>query len=506
MKRSCSLSPQERLSELAEAATIMYGDDFEAVFSTEHDKRSRLNALAEVRERMFPYLRQQAQNRAEVSYATNVVERQAFRRAVLGQAADSEASRNGPRCDGRGYDEVRPLEAEVGVLPGLHGSALFSRGNTQVLATLTHGSPADAALSDSFTGPSNKHAGFFQYSFPPMATGSTSSRGGRTFGAPERREVGHAALVQRAFSAVLPSPDSANFPIGNAYRVAAEVLGSDGSSSMAAICASSLALLDGGVPIRTSIAGVAMGLLVAPQDELGEQQNRHLVLTDILGLEDGLGDMDLKIAGSRTGVTALQLDVKLHGGVPLSLISEAIFRSEAPLCHILQTMEGVLNEPRSLNSPNLVGLPRSERLEINSRDAGRIIGSKGANIQGIEKRTGARIDISKSGAIATITITAKDEESLNAAKDEIKQSTHTYEVGQHVQGIVSSLLDFGAVMSVGPGRSGEGLLHVSEIAHKRVASPSDVLQVGDKVALRIISVDPQGKLKFSRKACLPAPE
>jgi len=268
---------------------------------------------------------------------------------------------------------------------------------------------------------------------------------------------------------------------------------------MAAVCAASLCLMDAGVPITGHVAGIAMGLVSSPD------RGTHVVLTDILGLEDGMGEMDLKIAGTRTGVTAMQLDVKVHGGVPLALLQEAIRRSADPLNHVLDTMEGTLASARSLDSPELAHLPRVERMEVAAHQMGKVIGTAGATIHGIQDRTGARLDTSARNVTPRCVTISGSSDAVAAAKAELALllDEGTAAVGARVQATVHSMLDFGVVVKTADGA--EGLLHISELAWEHIKTPGDLVQVGDSIAVEIISKDARGKLKFSRKACIEKP-
>jgi polyribonucleotide nucleotidyltransferase len=398
------------------------------------------------------------------------IERDELRRMVL---------REKVRADGRGPDDIRKVTVEVGVLPRTHGSCLFTRGETQALAVATLGTKSDEQRVEELEGQSWKSY-MLHYNFPPFSVGEV-----RPIRGPGRREIGHGALAERAIEPVIPA--DTHFPY--TIRLVSDILESNGSSSMATVCGSSMALMDAGVPIKAPVAGIAMGL-IKEGDEIE-------VLTDILGVEDHLGDMDFKVTGTRDGVTAFQMDTKI-GGISFDVLRSALERARKGRFHILEIMERTLAAPREEMSPFA---PRITILHIHPDKIREVIGPGGKIIKRITEETGAQIDIEDSGEVR---IAAISHESSRRAEEFIRNITEDPEVGKVYQGKVRSVVTFGAFVEIVPGR--DGLLHISEIDHYRVARTEDVLNVGDTVMVKVIGVDRDGKIKLSRKALLPEPE
>jgi polyribonucleotide nucleotidyltransferase len=378
-----------------------------------------------------------------------------------------------PRIDGRDTRTVRPISIRLGVLPRAHGSALFTRGETQALVVATLGTKQDEQIIDSIMGEYRERF-MFHYNMPPFATGET----GR-FGVPKRREIGHGRLAKRALLALLPDHQDFQYTI----RVVSEITESNGSSSMASVCGGSLAMMDAGVPIADHVAGVAMGLI--------KEGGKFAVLTDILGDEDHLGDMDFKVAGTVQGITALQMDIKIQG-ITKEIMQVALAQAREGRLHILGKMREALEGSRTELSEFA---PRMLSIKINPEKIRDVIGKGGATIRALTEETGTQIDIGDDG---TITIASADLDRAREAERRIKELTADVEVGQEYEGPVLRLLDFGAIVQVLPGR--DGLLHISEIANYRIANINDVLKVGQVVRIKVIEADDKGRLRLSMKA------
>lgn len=386
-----------------------------------------------------------------------------------------------PRIDGRGTRTVRPIEIRQGVLPRTHGSALFTRGETQALVLTTLGTKQDEQIVDSIMGESRERF-ILHYNMPPFATGET----GRV-GSPKRREIGHGRLAKRALKAVIPSEEEFPYSI----RVVSEICESNGSSSMASVCGGCLSLLDAGVPLKDYVAGVAMGLI--------KEGNKFAVLTDILGDEDHLGDMDFKVAGTENGVTALQMDIKIEG-ITTEIMQAALAQAHEGRMHILGKMHEMAGGGAKALSD---WAPRLETFKINPEKIRDVIGKGGATIRSLVEETGCEINIEDDG---TVTLASSNVEKIAAAKKRIEQITAEIEVGQIYEGTVQRILEFGAIVSLLPGK--DGLLHISQIARERVNQVSDYLKEGQVVRVKVIGVDEKGRVRLSMKALLKdeAPE
>jgi polyribonucleotide nucleotidyltransferase len=377
------------------------------------------------------------------------------------------------RIDGRALDTVRPITARVGVLPRTHGSALFTRGETQALVTVTLGTTRDAQIIDAPEGES-KDPFLFHYNFPPFSVGEA----GR-FGAPKRREIGHGRLAKRGVQAVKPTVEA--FPY--VLRVVSEITESNGSSSMASVCGSSLAMMDAGVPLKSPVAGIAMGLV--------KEGNDFVVLSDILGDEDHLGDMDFKVAGSAEGISALQMDIKIDG-ITEEIMKVALAQAKQGRLHILGEMAKVITTSRTEMSEFA---PRLITMKIHPDKIREVIGKGGTTIRSITEETGATIDINDDG---TVIIASVNREAGDAAKKRIEQITSDVEPGRIYEGKVAKLMDFGAFVTIMPGK--DGLVHVSQISNERVEKVSDKLKEGDIVKVKVLEVDKQGRIRLSMKA------
>jgi len=408
----------------------------------------------------------------EISQAFDYLQKKAFRVSILDKQV---------RCDGRGLLDIRPLSAEVGLLPRSHGSALFQRGETQAVALATLASAEEAQMIDAYTGGELTKRFILHYNFPPFSVGET----GRV-GSTSRREIGHGALAERSIAPVIPA--EAAFPY--AIRISSEVMESNGSTSMASVCAGVMALMDAGVPIRKPVGGISVGLVTEYE---GEKLKRYTTLTDIIGSEDHFGDMDFKLCGTRDGVTGFQLDLKLPG-ITHAIMVEAIHQARDARMKVLDVMHEAINAPRTELSQYA---PRIETIKIHPDKIGLLIGPGGKTIKGIVAETGAEINIDDDGSVH---IYSSSRDSLNRAKEIITGMTKEIEVGESYHGRVVSIKEFGAFIEVLPGK--DGLVHISELADFRVKNVEDVVKVGDLVWVKCIGIDEKGRVKLSRKAAM----
>lgn len=377
--------------------------------------------------------------------------------------------------DGRSLDTIRPISVKVGWLPRTHGSSLFSRGETQALVVSTLGTSIDEQRIDDLVGKSTKSF-MLHYNFPPFCVGEASFLRG-----PGRREIGHGVLAERAILPLLPSGDEFPYTI----RVVSDILESNGSSSMATVCGASLSLMDSGVPLKSPCAGIAMGLI--------KDNDRYFILSDITGLEDQLGDMDFKVAGTERGITAIQMDIKCEG-VDRNILGQALEQARKGRLHVLEKMNEVLPASRPELSPYA---PRIITIKIRPERIRDVIGPGGKVIRSIVERTGASIDVEDDG---TINIASADEEAAKQALEIIRELTQEAEIGKTYVGTVKKIMDFGAFVEILPGR--DGLVHISHIADQHIKSVSDVLKEGDEVVVKVLDIDPQGKIRLSRKEAL----
>ena len=434
------------------------------------DKLARQNALAEARSACIAQFAGEgagagdaAADPKEVEALFASVEKKLVRDRIL----EGEA-----RIDGRDLKTVRPLDIEVGVMPRTHGSSLFTRGETQAIVAATLGTNRDAAIVDALEGTYRDNF-LLHYNFPPFSVGEAGFMGG-----PKRREIGHGRLARRGVAAVLPNPE--DFPY--TLRVVSEITESNGSSSMASVCGTSLALMDAGVPIKAQVAGIAMGLV--------KDGNRFAVITDILGDEDHLGDMDFKVAGTATGVTALQMDIKIEG-ITEEIMETALSQAYEARIHILNQMNQVIAAPRESVSANA---PSIATVEVNPDKIRDIIGKGGVTIRAIQDETGAQIDIDDSGIVR---VYGENAESRDAAIAKIQELTAEAEVGRIYSGVVSKIVDFGAFVNILPGK--DGLVHISQIAKERVEKVEDYLKEGQEIRVIVLDVDARGRIKLSMK-------
>src|SRR5690625_1906654 len=442
--------------------------DLQAAYKI-HEKQARTHALNAVRDRVFEQLNAElGEDETLDNYVVHGIIFDLVSEVVRSQILNGE-----PRIDGRDTRTVRPIDIRFGILPRAHGSVLFTRGETQALVVTTLGTRQDEQIIDSVMGESRDRF-MLHYNFPPFSTGET----GR-MGAPKRREIGHGNLAKRALTALLPSAEDFQYSI----RVVSEVMESNGSSSMATVCGCSLAMMDAGVLVKEHVAGVAMGLI--------KDGGKFAVLTDILGDEDHLGDMDFKVAGTRQGITALQMDIKIQG-ITTEIMQIALAQAKEGRMHILDRMQDALKGSRDELSEFA---PRMLSLKINPDKIRDVIGKGGATIRALTEETGTQIEIDDDG---TITISSVDLEKAQEAENRIKELTADVELGQVYEGPVLRVLDVGASVQVLPGR--DGLLHISEIANYRINNINDVLKVGQNVRVKVIEADDKGRLRLSMKA------
>ena len=460
--------------DLLEIAYRVAGDRIEAALYTE-GKVARTKAVEALREevKMSVLEKYPEADSFSISQAFDYVQKKAFRISILDRQK---------RVDGRGYQDLRPIHCEVGVLPRAHGSAIFQRGETQALALATLAPIEEAQMIDAYGGGEQSKRFILHYNFPPFSVGETGRTGG-----PGRREIGHGALAERSLEPVVPSEDSFRYAI----RISSEIMESNGSTSMASVCGGTLALMDAGVPVKKPVAGISVGLVTERGDD--GQLKRYELLTDIIGSEDHFGDMDFKLCGTDAGVTGYQLDLKLPG-ISHQVMTEAIQRAKDARMKILAIMQNALDKPRPELSKYA---PRIETIKINPEKIGALIGPGGKTIKGIVAETGAEINIEDDGSVH---IYATSAESMARAKEIIGGMTREIEIGQTYQGRVVSTKEFGAFVEVLPGK--EGLVHISELADFRVKRTEDVAKAGDIIWVKCIGIDDKGRVKLSRKAAL----
>jgi polyribonucleotide nucleotidyltransferase len=460
--------------ELLDIAYQVAGDRIEAALYTQ-GKVARSKAIETLREEVKKAIleKHSEADKFAISQAFDYVQKRAFRTSILEKQK---------RVDGRGYQDLRQITAEPGVLPRAHGSAIFARGETQALALATLAPIEEAQNIDAYGGGETSKRFILHYNFPPFSVGET----GRTGGA-SRREIGHGALAERSLVPVIPSENDFRYAI----RISSEIMESNGSTSMASVCGGMLALMDAGVPVKGVVAGISVGLVTQTGDD--GQLKRYELLTDIIGSEDHFGDMDFKLCGTDAGVTGYQLDLKLPG-VSQKIMAEAIGRAKEARTKILGIMRAALDKPRAELSKYA---PRIETIKINPEKIGALIGPGGKTIKGIVAETGADINIEDDGSVH---IYATSGESMARAKEIIGGMAREIEVGQTYQGRVVSVKEFGAFVEVFPGR--DGLVHISELADFRVKRTEDVAKIGDMIWVKCIGIDDKGRVKLSRKAAL----
>ncbi len=460
-------------SSILEIAYQVAGDRIESALYTS-GKVARSKAVGALRDEVSAAVLLQfpTASKFDISQAFDYLQKKAFRISILDRKQ---------RCDGRGLHELRPLSGETGLLPRTHGSALFARGETQALGIATLAPADEAQMIDSYGGGPDTKRFMLHYNFPPFSVGETGRFGGQN-----RREIGHGALAERSIEPVVPSEK--DFPY--AIRIVSEVMESNGSTSMASVCAGVLALMDAGVPLRRPVAGISVGLVTEFE---GETLKRYTTLTDIIGSEDHFGDMDFKLCGTEVGVTGFQLDLKLPG-ISHEIMAEAVIEAKESRTKILDVMNGILSSPRAELSQYA---PRIETIRINPDKIGLIIGPGGKTIKGIVAETGAEINIEDDGSIH---IYSNNGESLKRAKEIINGMTKEISIGEIYQGTVVSIKEFGAFVEVLPGK--DGLVHISELADFRVNKVEDVVKMGDSIWVKCVGVDDKGRVKLSRRAAM----
>jgi polyribonucleotide nucleotidyltransferase len=453
--------PEELISIVREQTS----ERIQAVIYGAQDKKDRDDGVRQLQNEMVDRLQEEWDER-QIVEAIDSVMRDIIRHRTIEE---------GIRADGRRPDEIRSLSAEVGLLPRAHGSGLFARGETQVLSVTTMGTPREEQMIDDLS-PREKKRYMHHYNFPPFSTGETWPLRG-----PKRREIGHGALGERAVRPVLPSEDEFAYTL----RVVSDVLSSNGSTSMASVCGSTLSLMDAGVPIKAPVAGIAMGLMM--------EHSRYQVLTDIQGLEDHIGDMDFKVAGTRDGVTALQMDIKL-GGISYEVMEEALQQALQARLQILDVMAETIAEPRADFSPFA---PRMTIMQVPTDKLGAVIGSGGETVRSIEEECDVSVDIQDDG---TIYIAATSGPCAKKAQAMIEALTEDAEVGQIYTGRVRRITDFGAFVEILPGT--DGMVHISQLSDQYVENVEDVVQVGDEIMVMVTNIDREGKIRLSRQAVL----
>ena len=466
-KPSWNWQAPERDAQLVAAVRGEVGDKLTQAFQIK-DKLQRRDAVAALKSDVKEALKAQVEEKgwpaADIAAEFEDLEYRTVRDSVL---------KTKQRIDGRGLEDIRPINVRVGVLPRTHGSALFTRGETQALVTVTLGTGRDSQIIDAPEGES-KDTFLFHYNFPPYSVGECGRMGG-----PKRREIGHGRLARRGVQAVKPSMEAFPYVI----RVVSEITESNGSSSMASVCGSSLAMMDAGVPLSAPVAGIAMGLVKEGED--------FVVLSDILGDEDHLGDMDFKVAGTAEGVSALQMDIKIDG-ITEEIMRTALQQAHRGRMHILGEMAKAISTPRGEMSEYA---PRLLTIKIHPDKIREVIGKGGSTIRSITEETGTTIDINDDG---TVVIASVNREAADAAKHRIEQIVADVEPGRIYEGKVVKLMDFGAFVTILPGK--DGLVHVSQISNERVEKVSDKLKEGDVVKVKVLEVDKQGRIRLSMKA------
>lgn len=457
--------PKELSSDVIDLVESNYSSKIAQAYEVQV-KQERVQSLSEIKESLLEDHatgEEEAPTSADLLDAMKKVEKKIVRSKLI---------KGEPRIDGRDLDTVRPLFIETGVLKNTHGSALFTRGETQAIVTSTLGSPRQAQLIDALEG-EYKDQFMLHYNFPPYSVGEAGFMAG-----PKRREIGHGKLARRALEAVLPSPDDFPYTI----RVVSEITESNGSSSMASVCGSSLALMDAGIPLKAAVAGIAMGLV--------KEEDGFAVITDILGDEDHLGDMDFKVAGTSEGITALQMDIKIDG-ITEEIFEVALEKAHTARNHILASMNEVISSSREQLSEKA---PQAVVMQINTKKIRDVIGKGGETIRGLTEETGAIIEVEDSGKV---TIYGDTPESRDLAQKRIDEITAEPEVNKIYTGTVANIKDFGAFVTIMPGR--DGLVHVSEISEERVENVSDYFVEGEEVKVKVLEVDRQGKIRLTMK-------
>lgn len=449
----------------------------ETIYSRE-EKKEKYEKIDSIREKIDKYIKdnfpleERGERKEEAEFIMDSLSNDLVHKNIL---------EKDQRPDGRKLDEIRPIDVQISVLPRTHGSGLFTRGETQVLSVVTLAAPGQEQLIDSMEETDIKKRYMHHYNFPPYSVGEIKPMRG-----PGRREIGHGALAERALEPMIPSKEDFPYTI----RIVSEVLSSNGSSSMASACGSTLALMDAGVPIKAMVSGIAMGIIISPKREARSVKPEYKVLTDIQGLEDHFGDMDFKVAGTENGITALQMDVKVEG-IDTEMLGKVLDQSHKNRMEILDKMKAVISEPKAELSPYA---PRILILQINPEKIRDVIGPGGKIINEIIDETGVSIDIEDDGSVF---ITSTDEVSAEKALEWIKNLTHEVKPGETFNGKITRIMDFGAFTEILPGQ--EGLIHISELADYHVRKVEDVVKVGDVVPVKVIKIDEQGRINLSLK-------
>ena len=457
-------SRKKDLSPVSKNLDKKFNQDLKDAFSTK-DKQKRSSLISEITDKAKKlYEEDENTSEIEVNQELKKIEKKIVRSDILN---------NKKRIDGRGLTDIRPISCEVGILPRTHGSALFTRGETQAIVTATLGTSEDEQKIETLDG-LIKERFMLHYNFPPFSVGETGRIG------TGRREIGHGKLAWRAINSSLPPKE--NFPY--TYRIVSEITESNGSSSMATVCGTSLALMDAGVPIKEPVAGIAMGLI--------KEEKKFSVLSDILGDEDHLGDMDFKVAGTKNGITSLQMDIKITG-ITFEIMEVALKQAKDGRIHILNEMNKSISSSRKEVSKHT---PKMEKISVDKKDIATVIGKGGATIREIVEKSGAKVDINDSGEI---TVAAPDEEARNKALKLINDLTAKPEVGKIYKGKVVKIMEFGAFVNF-LGKQ-DGLVHISQLAKKRVNNVSDVVKEGDEVSVKVLGFD-RGKVKLSIKEAI----
>lgn len=461
------LPPESLVTQVAELAS---GKIEQAYLIT--NKLERQDALKVIRKELMTQLVTETSGftASQVEHVIEDLESDIVRNRVL---------RGEPRIDSRDTETIRPITVQTGVLPRTHGSALFTRGETQAIVVATLGTGRDAQVIDSATG-EKKENFMLHYNFPPYCVGEVGM-----IGSPKRREIGHGRLARRALQAVLPEPGKFPYVI----RAVSEITESNGSSSMASVCGSSLALMDAGVPLKSPVAGIAMGLI--------KEQDKFAVLSDIIGDEDHLGDMDFKVAGTEQGVTALQMDIKING-ITREIMEAALSQARQGRLHILNIMNQAMSQPRTVMSEFA---PRMFSIKVNPDKIRDVIGKGGATIRALTEESGTSIEVNDDGSI---NIVANDQISGEIVRDKILALTADVEVNKIYDGKIARIVDFGAFVTILPGK--DGLVHISQISHQRVADVNEVLSVGQIVKVKVLEIDRQGRIRLSMKELEEAPQ
>jgi polyribonucleotide nucleotidyltransferase len=466
------IEPGEDITEMTDEIVTMCEEEIKTLHRAFKTKTERRDTIQQIKERIQTALAEKyPEKENKINDIIDEIQYKDLRELIITE---------NKRIDGRGLKDIRPITCEVAVLPRTHGSALFTRGETQSLTTLTLGTKSDQQIIEGLDPEEVNKRFMLHYNFPAFSTGEVGGRPGVS-----RRETGHGNLAERSLKNLLPTEEEFPYTI----RIVSDILESNGSSSMATVCAGTLSLMDGGVQLKKPVAGIAMGLI--------KEEDKVAILSDILGDEDHFGDMDFKVAGTKDGITAIQMDIKIRG-ISFEIMEQALAQAREGRLHILEIMNQTLSEPREQISKYA---PQLYTIYVPTDMIGLVIGPSGKTIRHIIAESKTEIDIEDDGKV---TIAAVSKEGAEIAKQMIEALTEKPEIGKIYQGTVKGIKDFGAFVEILPGK--EGLLHISEIEHRKIDKVSDVLKMGDKVEVKLMGVDEMGKLKLSRKVLLPKPE